>query len=310
MTDPLARLGFVQSRLLRHSAEADESDIPLSGTTEALHAAFCADKVLVSGSSALLSASDRDRAGRVGFEVFLGRLDGRPVFAAEIDPVESARLAEESGFRCLDLRSLAVEGSVEPHELGLLATARSLLTWHARSGFCANCGTPTLVRAGGFRRECPTCSAHHFPRTDPVVIMLIRRGEHCLLGRAPRFPEGMYSCLAGFLEPGETIEDAVRRETFEETRIRIGAVVYHASQPWPFPSSLMIGCVGEALDETIVADPAELADARWFSRDEVAGMLDRPHTAIPEEHRGQGLSGPPPMAIAHVLMRAFVEGRA
>lgn len=300
--DPLARLGFARSRLVRHSAEADEGAIPLSGAEEALHVAFCADRVLVAGGTALLSAGDRDRAGRIGVEVFLGNLDGRPVFAAEIDPGESARLADEGAFRCLDLRGLAVEGSVEGHELGLLATARSLLTWHARNGFCANCGSPTGVRAGGFRRECPTCGAHHFPRTDPVVIMLIRRGDACLLGRAPRFPEGMYSCLAGFLEPGETIEDAVRRETFEETRVRVGAVAYHASQPWPFPASLMIGCIADALDETIVADPAELADARWFPRAEVAAMLER--------RQGDGLSGPPPMAIAHVLMRAFVEGRA
>ena len=298
----LARLGFVRSRLVRHSAEADEAAVPLSGAEDGLHAAFCADKVLVAGGSALLGPRDRDRAGRAAVEIFLGRLDGRPVFAAEIDPAEAPRLADEPAFRCVDLRGLAVEGSLEPHELGLLATARSLLQWHARHGFCANCGSASLVRAGGFRRECPTCGAHHFPRVDPVVIMLIRRGDACLLGRAPRFPEGMYSCLAGFLEPGETIEDAVRRETYEETRIRIGAVSYLASQPWPFPSSLMIGCVAEALDETIVPDPTELADARWFPREEVLAMLERRH--------GAGISAPQPMAIAHALMRAFVDGQA
>ncbi len=183
-------------------------------------------------------------------------------------------------LRSNDLRSLAGEGRIAPHELGLLATAKSLLAWHARNGFCAHCGTPTRVAAGGYRRECPACETHHFPRTDPVVIMLIRHGDLCLLGRSPRFKEGMYSCLAGFLEPGETIEDAVRRESFEEVGLTIGAVHYHASQPWPFPSSLMIGCVAESRDSGITLDPVELADARWFSRDEVAAMLEGRH---PEE---------------------------
>lgn len=134
------------------------------------------------------------------------------------------------------------------------------------------------------------------------MIMLITRGDTCLLGRSPRFNTGMYSCLAGFLEPGETIEDAVRRETFEEVGLTIGAVRYHASQPWPFPASLMIGCVAESLDEAITLDPEELADARWFARDAVAAMLEGRHP--------EGLTAPPPLAIANLLMRAFVEERA
>ncbi len=156
------------------------------------------------------------------------------------------------------------------------------------------------LSGGGFRRECPSCSAHHFPRVDPVVIMLVRRGDTCLLGRGPHFRPHMYSCLAGFLEPGETIEDAVRREVFEETQIRVGAVTYRTSQPWPFPSSLMMGCAAEALDEVIVTDPSELEDARWFSRADVAAMLAGTHP--------EGILAPPPMAIANYLMRAFVAG--
>ena len=308
--DPFARLGFVESRLVRHSAEAHVAAAPEPGGTDALYAVFASDQVLVAGASALLDAREAARAGPRGLEVFLGRLDGRPVFAGDLDPGALAGLAEGGAVRPFDLRGLAMAGAVAAHELGLLATARSLLSWHARHGFCANCGSPTLVRAGGFRRECPTCEAHHFPRTDPVVIMMIRRGDACLLGRAPRFPDGMYSCLAGFLEPGETIEAAVRRETFEETRILVGAVAYRASQPWPFPSSLMIGCVAEALDDEIVVDPAELADARWFTRPEVGAMLER--RAVFDADRSpasaQAPIGPPPMAIAHALMRAFADG--
>jgi NAD+ diphosphatase len=169
--------------------------------------------------------------------------------------------------------------------------------WHARHGFCANCGARTAIAQGGYRRDCPACGAHHFPRTDPVVIMLAIRGERCLLGRQHRFQPGMYSCLAGFVEPGETLEDAVRREILEESKLSVGRVNYHASQPWPFPSSLMIGCFAEALTEEIVPEEAELEDARWFDRADLLPMLERRHP--------DGVFVPPPMAIAHHLIRAF-----
>ncbi|GJE62389.1 NAD(+) diphosphatase [Methylobacterium trifolii] len=302
MSDPFATLGFVRSRLLRHSAEQPESAVPPFDAPEALLVLMAGDRVVLRGPTATLEAADGTHvAEKVTQRLFLGHLDGRPVFAA-CAPAEAAEAFDADEFRTLDLRSIATEGAVEAHELGLLAVAKSMLDWHGRSGFCANCGTPTLVRAGGFRRECPSCNAHHFPRTDPVVIMLTRRGEQCLLGRGPHFKPGMFSCLAGFLEPGETIEDAVRRECFEETRVRIGAVGYQTSQPWPFPSSLMIGCTAEGLDEAIVTDPTELEDARWFDREAVTRMLEHRHP--------EGIVAPPPMAIAHVLMRAFVEGRA
>ncbi len=152
---------------------------------------------------------------------------------------------------------------------------------------------------GGYRRDCPTCGAQHFPRTDPVVIMAIVDGDRVLLGRQARFVPGMYSCLAGFLEPGETIEDAVRRETWEEAGIRVGRVGYHSSQPWPFPNSLMIGCIGEALTTDVVPDATELEDCRWFTRDEARAMLDGSHP--------DGVSSPKPLAIAHHLLLAFVE---
>ena len=156
------------------------------------------------------------------------------------------------------------------------------------------------MSAAGWRRDCDNCHAQHFPRTDPVVIMLVTEGDRCLLGRQARFGKGMYSALAGFLEPGETIEEAVRREVREEAGIQVGAVQYVASQPWPFPSSLMIGCMGTALSTHIILDRLELEDARWFTRSEAETMLAGTHP--------DGLGAPQPIAIAHHLLRYWVEG--
>ncbi len=231
--------------------------------------------------------------------ILLGRLDDRPVFAAAATDTATA-LADLSDYRLVDLRTAAVEGVVGSGELNLLATAKSLLHWHRRNRFCANCGTPTAFTRGGFRRDCSHCDSQHFPRTDPVVIMLVTWKGQCLLGRSAHFPPNRYSCLAGFVEPGETVEDAVRRECFEEAGVRVGNVRYAASQPWPFPSSLMIGCFGKAFSDNLVIDTQELDDARWFSREEVRAML--------EERHKDGLTAPPAMAIAHHLMRRFVGG--
>ncbi|MCJ2014348.1 NAD(+) diphosphatase [Methylobacterium sp. J-076] len=300
MTDPLATLGFSRNRLDRHSAEQPEEAVPPLDAAGARLLLLGGDRFVLRGGTALLDAAAALplAVGRTE-TVFLGRWDGRPTFAATV-PADELPTLETAGDRSLDLRSIATESAVEAEELGLLAVAKSMLDWHGRHRFCANCGAPTFTAAGGFRRECKACNAHHFPRVDPVVIMLVRRGDTCLLGRGPHFRPHMYSCLAGFLEPGETMEDAVRREVFEETRIRVGAVSYRASQPWPFPSSLMLGCVAEALDGEIVTDPSELEDARWFDRAAVAAMIEGTHP--------DGILSPPPMAIAHVLMRQFVEG--
>ena len=235
-----------------------------------------------------------------GARVFLGRHDGDPVIAVAIDPALAETLKDDPAFLVTDLRSIATKGLLPPGEVGALAQAKSLLLWHARHRFCAVCGTKTRVAQAGLRRDCPNCGAEHFPRTDPVAIMLVARGEYCLLGRQQRFVAGSYSCLAGFVSPGETIEDAVRREVQEEAGIRVGPVRYLLSQPWPFPSSLMIGCLGSTDEEKIVIDRHELEDARWFARDEAAAMLERRHP--------DGLVTPPPMAIAHHLIRAWVDG--
>lgn len=299
MTDPLSTLGFARNRLDRHSAEQPEEAVPPIDGDGTRLLLLGGDRFLLRNGTALLDAASALTLATGRIEtVFLGRWDGRPAFAASV-PADEMPTLEGGDMRSLDLRSIATEAAVEAEELGLLAVAKSMLDWHGRYRFCANCGAPTFTAAGGFRRECKACNAHHFPRVDPVVIMLVRRGERCLLGRGPHFRPHMFSCLAGFLEPGETLEDAVRREVFEETKIRVGAVSYRASQPWPFPSSLMLGCTAEALNEDIVTDPAELEDARWFDRDSVRAMMEGTHP--------EGILSPPPMAIAHVLMRQFVE---
>jgi NAD+ diphosphatase len=241
--------------------------------------------------------------GRTDERAFFGfLLDDSCAIAEEVNGRRRLRMPGRDDLAPVDLRTLAVEGLLQPSAVGLLGEAKSLLYWHARHRFCSVCGQPSELAAAGWRRNCPACQALHFPRTDPVVIMLAVDGDRCLLGRQPRFNKGMYSALAGFLEPGETIEAAVRREIKEEAGIVVGAVHYVASQPWPFPSSLMIGCLAEALTTTIIVDPSELEDARWFTRDEVAAMFEGRHPA--------GLKPSNPIAIAHHLLRAWLELQA
>ena len=228
---------------------------------------------------------------------FLG-LDGtRPIFATLIG-ADRAEPLKAAGRLGVDLRSIAVQGLVVPPELGLLGEAKALMNWHQRHRFCANCGALSQASVSGFRRDCPACKTQHFPRTDPVVIMLPVRGDSCLVGRSARFATRMYSALAGFVEHGETIESAVRREIKEEVGIICGHITYLASQPWPFPMSLMIGCHAQALTEEITVDPEEIEDARWLTRAEAATMLAGKHPDI---------ACPPSIAIAHWLIRAFVE---
>ncbi|MGD0721845.1 MAG: NAD(+) diphosphatase [Roseiarcus sp.] len=264
----------------------------------------------------LFAFDDIAAIGATRLDALLGlEADGAPVFAALLaDEAVELRADSSDGFLdrrvmaapgrddlvLIDMRSIAVQGLLAPETIGMFGQAKALLHWHARHGHCANCGAPTRVAAAGWRRECDACKAQHFPRTDPVVIMLAVDGDNCLLGRQARFPKAMYSCLAGFLEPGESVEDAVRREVFEEAGITCGAVVYCASQPWPFPASLMIGCLAEATTRELRIDEIELEDARWFSRAEAASMLAGRH---PDK-----LLAPHPMAIANHLLRGWVEG--
>lgn len=184
-----------------------------------------------------------------------------------------------------------------PRDAELAATAKAVLHWHVSHRFCARCGAQSEMRQAGWQRGCPSCGAQHFPRTDPVVIMLITHGNSVLMGRSPGWPEGMYSLLAGFVEPGETIEAAVRREVFEEAGIRVGDVEYLASQPWAFPASLMFGCRGVALNREIEIDPVEIEDAIWVSREEVMQAFGEAHPRLLPARKG---------AIAHFLLRNWL----
>jgi NAD+ diphosphatase len=248
----------------------------------------------------LFSPAEAGALGIVRETIFLGLMNDTPRFGFGLDPASVELLKARNDLKITDLRTIAVQGLVDADHLPPLAEAKAMIGWHGRHRFCANCGSPTRVVQGGWRRDCPSCHIEHFPRTDPVVIMLMIAGERCVLGRSPRFAQTMWSCLAGFAEPGETIEEAVRREVLEEVGIVAGRVKYFASQPWPFPGSLMIGCHAEALSENIVIDRSEIEDARWFERDELKLMLGRRHP--------DGLTTPPPVAIAHHIIRDFVEG--
>jgi len=230
--------------------------------------------------------------------ILLGVRDGVAHFALDVsaiaDPVAELGLA---GTTYPDLR--AVASRLVAGDAAIAAQARHLVDWHARRRFCSVCGQPSRAFDAGHVRRCTSseCAAEHFPRTDPVVIMLVTRGDRCLLGRQPKWPHPFFSALAGFVEPGETLEEAVRREVFEEAGVQVGEVRYHSSQPWPFPASLMMGCMAEATSEEIRVDAHELEDARWFTRDDVRAALDGKN---PE------LALPPPLAIAHQLVRAWV----
>ena len=196
-----------------------------------------------------------------------------------------------------ELRQVAGELSVDV--AAILAQAKSMIDWHARHQFCANCGHPTEPGDAGYKRSCGACNAEHFPRTDPVVIMLATKGDKCLLGRQKAWPPKMYSALAGFLEPGESIEEAVARELEEEAGIKVSDVQYFATQPWPYPSSLMIGCFATAETEEILLDDIELEEAVWFDKATVQAAL---------AGKGDGsLFVPPPMAIAHQLVKAWAN---
>jgi NAD+ diphosphatase len=220
-------------------------------------------------------------------DLFLGLRGETPCFCSIQD-------ANGSAWAAFPLLSILVAD-----EAPLFAAALTLSRWHSRHRFCANCGVFTEVVRGGWSRRCPACSAEHFPRVDPVVIMIAEHQDRLLLGRQPQYPPGRYSALAGFVEVGETIEAAVARELFEEAGIEVGEVTYVASQPWPFPSSLMIGCSAKAESHALTIDTSELDDARWFSRGEIAAAL--------AEGPDAPFQPPPRAAIARTLLEHWLS---
>jgi NAD+ diphosphatase len=225
-----------------------------------------------------------------------------PILFLGIDPAgaahfavpipDDAPLADIGRFE--ELRSIGPR--LARDDIASLGAAKAIFEWHAKNGFCANCGGVTMIVEAGWKRECPLCGSEHFPRVDPVCIMLPAHGERCLLGRQRTWPRGMHSALAGFIEPGEAIEEAVARETLEEAGLRVREVIFHSTQPWPFPHSLMIGVICHVENDDVTIDPHELETARWFTREEAKLLIAGKH---PDAFC------PPPFAIAHQLLKSW-----
>jgi NAD+ diphosphatase len=310
-------IGFAGNPLDRLSQIRDDAAAvaDLAAETSARAVVFVQSMpILYDGALALHPLAQARKFGAAQVEVLLGRDAKGPVFALLL-PDDAARTEETADIGAFvdqrrlvlpqnpelqvrDLRALANKQTLDKVQLSILAQAKSILQYHATHAFCARCGAPTRATQAGWRRDCQACGAHHFPRTDPVAIMLVTDGENCLLGRQKPFPPKMYSCLAGFVESGETLEECVRREVMEEAGIVVGAVAYTASQPWPFPATLMLGCRAQALSREITMDAEELEDCRWFSRVEARAMI--------EESNADGFFAPGKIAIARILLEQWL----
>ena len=244
--------------------------------------------------------------------ILLGREDEQAIFAFDLagwepsnideaklgaffDPSEQNHPALPPDHVFAELRGVMTH--LRARDAELAATGKAIFAWHQSHGFCARCGAKTDMAQAGWQRDCAACGGHHFPRTDPVVIMLITHGNSVLMGRSPGWPDGMYSLLAGFVEPGETLEAAVRREVMEEAGIKVGPVSYLASQPWPFPASLMFGCAGVALTDQITIDPTEIEDAMWVTREEMMEAFAGTHAKLHPARKG---------SIAHFVLRNWL----
>jgi len=299
--EPSSLVGFSTNTLIRDSENRDENSIKLAfDSSHTRYFMFARGKVILHKGDTVKVLFTLEEVEAFGMKreraVLLGKADSGMRIAVPVD-LDPETLEEP--WVAYDLRSLLYSGSVSDEDAGAISQAGGLLFWNRQNRFCGKCGSKSQSLIGGYRRDCPDCGNRIFPRTDPVVIMLTVRGDKCLMGRSPHFPEGWFSTLAGFVEPGETMEDAMRRETFEESGIRVGRVKYHASQPWPFPHSLMLGLYGEALSEAITMDESELEDCRWFSRDEVKLMITETHP--------NGLKCPPNKAISSALIQFWAK---
>ncbi len=268
---------------------------------ETRYLAVCGEKIVVrkaeDSSQVFFPANEINDFGPEFVNAIVpGTIEEKPVVAV---PVKIELEDIKPPFVTLDARAVLYSGTLPQEDAGAIGMAFSLLHWHKTNQYCGRCGTASRSHLGGVRRDCPKCKSQIFPRTDPVAIMLSVKDNKCLLGRGPHFPPNWYSCLAGFVEPGETLEQAVRRETMEESGIKVGRVRYYASQPWPFPHSLMIGAYCEALSDEISFDGEELEDCRWFERDEVLAMIEKRHATE--------LRAPPSKSIASLIMRNWLS---
>lgn len=321
MENALSRIAFVGASLDRSAhlrGKPDELE-SLAASDGGRFLVFWRGRPLICGAQkhrlAFLSGGHPVLRDAEAPPIFLGISEGKAYFAYELSTWVPNTMGEEatgifdlneyshpdlpSDHLFCDLR--AVMTRLSPLDAELAATAKSLLVWHASHRFCSACGAESTSIQSGWQRKCPACGAMHFPRTDPVVIMLVTLGNSVLLGRSPGWPEGMYSLLAGFMEPGETIGAAVRREVFEETGIKVGEVGLLASQPWPYPSSLMIGSRAVALSKEITLDPRELEDAQWVSRETLVDVFAGLHPVIRPSRRG---------SIAHALLLDWLADRS
>lgn len=306
-----SEMSFTVNRLDRRSAFRGDADFMEAqfSDSEARYVLSTPTKLILDVSGPIAMRHKPGTAASLGLTrketILLGLEDHnggtRPLFAGLV-PQDEEEIDQIEGLKCIDLRALALQAELPPEDLGALSQARALIHWHRTHKFCSQCGHPSDMAEAGYRRDCPSCGGLHFPRTDPCVIMLITDGDKALLGRPPRLAEGVFTTLAGFMEPGEILEDAVRRETFEEAGIRVGDVQIISSQPWPFPANLMVGCRGVALNNDITMDADELEAVKWCSRDEVVLMMEGKH---PEGH-----IIPPSISIAYHLIVDWVnEGR-
>ncbi len=281
---------------IKNKLEAADTGIVLSTATQLILDTSSEPAIRHSLAAALeLGAQEAEM-------IFLGqRPDGTGALFATAVSKSDEDIEALDGVTGIDLRTLAIQNTLPPEDLGALSQARAMIHWHRSHKFCSRCGHPSDLAEAGYRRDCPSCGGQHFPRTDPCVIMLITDGDRALLGRPPRLAEGMFTTLAGFMEPGETIEQAVRRETKEESGITVGDVKIVSNQPWPFPANLMLGCIGKATSFDIDFEDDELEACRWCDRAEVQQMMDGTHP--------NGDHVPPPISIAHQLISDWVAGR-
>lgn len=304
-TDPYT-IAFAGNPLRRHSENHPTKawvETQLTNTAAVFLPFFKGDPLIIDGSPAYLQMAARSAFPATTPLVFLG-MDPRqpvpcPVFA--LDASASSADAQSAPFADLgqyeNLRGAA--GMVKGPDLAIAGQGRWLLLWHEANGYCARCGAPSEMADGGAKRHCPNCGADHFPRTEPVAIVLVTHGDECLLGRGPNFPPGFMSALAGFAEAGETLEECAVREIHEEAGVRIHSVRYQFSQPWPFPASLMMGCFATAEDKVLTLDKTEIEDARWFSRRDIRRLLDG--------GKDQEIRIPPTFTIAHHLVKRWAQ---